>query len=74
MPSSQTNYHQWALMDDLIASSPHRALLAFSQRWPASVGGALPLDHGVLAVGEGMGDFLQGGFCHLSIIWGAHLG
>ena len=40
-------------MDDLVASSPPRALLASSQRWPASAGGALPLGPGVSAVGEG---------------------
>ena len=40
-------------MDDLIASSPPRALLASSQRWPASGGGALWLHLGVSAVGEG---------------------
>ena len=32
MPSSQTNICQWALMDDLVASSPSRASLATSQR------------------------------------------
>ena len=38
--------------DDLVASSPPRTLLASSQRWPASVGGTLPLGPGVSAVGE----------------------
>ena len=46
-PSSQTNFHWWALMDDLIASSPPRALLASSQRWSASVGGVLLQGPGV---------------------------
>ena len=32
MPSSQTNFHQWALMDDLVATSSPRAVLASSQR------------------------------------------
>ena len=40
-------------MDDLVATSPPRALLASSQRWPVSVGGALLLGPGVLAVGDG---------------------
>ena len=39
-------------MDDLVASSYPRALLAFSQRWFASAGGVPPLGPGVLAVGE----------------------
>ena len=39
-------------MDDLVASSSPRALLASSRRWSASAGGALPLGPGVLAVGE----------------------
>ena len=39
-------------MDDLIASSPPRALLPSSQRWPASAGGAPPLGPGVSAVGD----------------------
>ena len=52
MPSSQTNFCQQALMDDLVASSPPRALLASSQRWPVSVGGALPLGPGVSSGGE----------------------
>ena len=40
-------------MDDLVASSSPRALLASSQRWPASLGGAPLLGPGVLVVGEG---------------------
>ena len=39
-------------MDDLVTSSPPRTLLVFSQRWPASVGGAPLLGPGVLAVRE----------------------
>ena len=53
MPSSQTNFCQWALMVDLVANSSPRASLASSQRWPASMGGALLLGPGVSAVGEG---------------------
>ena len=53
MPSSQTNFCQWVSMDDLVASSPPRALLASSWRWPASVGGVPLLGPGVSAVGEG---------------------
>ena len=53
MPSSQTNFCQRALIDDLVASSPPRALLASSQRWFASAGRALLLGPGVSAVGEG---------------------
>ena len=39
-------------MEDLVASSSPRALLASFQRWAASEGGAPPLGPGVLAVGE----------------------
>ena len=39
-------------MNDLVASSSPRALLVFTQRWLASVGGVLPLGPSVLAVGE----------------------
>ena len=53
MPSSQTNFCQWASMVDLVANSSPRALLASSQRQPASAGGALPLGPCVLAVGKG---------------------
>ena len=53
MPSTQTNFHQWASMDNLVASSPPRALLVSSQRWSVSVGGALLLGPGDLPVGEG---------------------
>ena len=52
MPSSQTTSCLWALIDDLVASSSSRALLAFSQRWLASAGGVPLLDPGVLAMGE----------------------
>ena len=31
MPSSQTTFHLWASIDDLVASSSSKALLAFSQ-------------------------------------------
>ena len=40
-------------MNDLVASSSPRGLLASSQRLPASVGGLLLLGLGVLAVGKG---------------------
>ena len=44
-------------MDDLVASSSSRALLAFSQSWPASAGGVMLLDLGVTAMGrDGGGD------------------
>ena len=52
MPSSQTTFYLWALMDDLVASSSPRALLAFSQRWFASAGGVPLLGPGVSAMGE----------------------
>ena len=39
-------------MNDLVASSSSRALLAFSQSWLASAGGVLLLDPGVMAMGE----------------------
>ena len=39
-------------MDDLVASSSSRALLAFSQSSPASAGGVTLLDWGVTAMGE----------------------
>ena len=53
MPSSQSNICWWVLMDDLVASSPPIALLASSQRWPVSMGGAPLLGPGISAVGEG---------------------
>ena len=53
MPRFQTNFHQWASMDDLVASSSPRAMLASFQRWPASLAGMPLLDPGVLAMGEG---------------------
>ena len=40
-------------MDDLVASSSPRALLAFSWRWPTSLGGVPLLGLGVSAMGEG---------------------
>ena len=53
MPSSQTTVLPIsASMDDLVASSSSRALLAFSQRWIASVGWVLLLGPGVSAMGE----------------------
>ena len=52
MLSSQTNFHQLSSMDDLVASSLPRALLASSQRWPTSVVGVPALGPGVSAVGE----------------------
>ena len=52
MPSSQTTFCLWASMDDLVASSSSRALLAFSQIWPTSAGGVILLDLGVVAMGE----------------------
>ena len=52
MPSFQTNFCQWALMDDLVASRSPRAWLPSSQRWSASVGGVPPLGPSVLALGE----------------------
>ena len=75
MPSSQTNFHQWVLMDDLVTSSPPRALLASSQRWPASLGGVPLAGSCCLGCGRGgSGNFLQGGIPHLSVIWDTHLG
>ena len=52
IPSSQTNFHWWASMEDLIASSSHRTLLASSLRWAVSEGGTPLLGPGVSAVGE----------------------
>ena len=52
MPSSQTTFHLWALMDDLVASSSSRALLVFSQNWLASPRGTMLLDPGVMAMAE----------------------
>ena len=42
-------------MDDLVASSSSRALLAFSQSWHASAGGVMLLDLGITAMGEMVG-------------------
>ena len=44
--------HLWASMDDLVASSSSRALLAFSQHSATSAGGVMLLDLVVLAMGE----------------------
>ena len=52
MPSSQTAFCLWALMDDVVTSSSPRALLAFSQRWLASAGGVPLLGPGASAMGE----------------------
>ena len=52
IPSSQTAFCIWASMDDLVANSSSRALLAFSQSWPTSAGGVMLLDLGVTAMGE----------------------
>ena len=52
MPSSQTTFCLQALMDDQVASSSSRALLAFSQGWLTSAGGVLLLDPGVSAMGD----------------------
>ena len=52
MPSSQTTFCLWASMDDLVASSSSKALLAFSQSRPTSAGGVMLLDLGVMAMGE----------------------
>ena len=52
MPRSQTTFSLQASVDDLMASSSLRALLAFSQSWLVSVGGVPQLGSGVLAMGE----------------------
>ena len=52
MPSSQATFCLQGSMEDLVASSSSRALLAFSQRWLASAGGVLLLDPGVSAMGR----------------------
>ena len=39
-------------MDDLVANSSSKALLAFSQSWPTSAGGVTLLDLGAAAMGE----------------------
>ena len=74
IPSSQTNFCQWALMDDLVAISLPRALLASSQRWPASVVGATIGSWCLGCGGGGNRDLLQESIPHLNIIQGAHLG
>ena len=53
MPSFQTNFHQSALMDDLVASSSPGAFLTSFHRWSASLAGVQLLGPGVLAMGEG---------------------
>ena len=69
MPSSQTNFRQQMSMDDLVANSSPRALLA-SFGDVSIFGGSAAV--GPCCPGYGQGgsrDFLQGGFPHLSIIW-----
>ena len=39
-------------MDDLVANSSSKALLAFSQSWPMSAGRVMLLDLGATAMGE----------------------
>ena len=50
--SYQTAFCLWVSMDDLVASSSSRALLAFSWSWPTAAGGVSLLDLGVAAMGE----------------------
>ena len=50
--SSLTAFHLWSSMDDLVANSSSMVLLAFSQSWPASVGGLTPLNLGAAAMGD----------------------
>ena len=52
IPSSQTAFHLWVSMDDLVANSSSRALLAFSQSWPMSAGSMTFLNLGNTAMGE----------------------
>ena len=52
IPSSQMAFSLQASMDDLVASSSSRALLAFSQSSAASAGGVMLLDLVVVAMGE----------------------
>ena len=52
MSNSQTTFCLPVLMDDLVASSSSRTLLALSQRWHVSVGWVLPLGPGVSAMEE----------------------
>ena len=52
IPSSQTAFCLWASMDDLVASSSSRAMLAFSQSWPTSADGVMLLDLGAAAMGK----------------------
>ena len=52
LPSSQMVLCLWASMDDLVASSSFKALLAFSQSSAASVGGVMLLDLVVAAMGR----------------------
>ena len=52
IPSSQMALHLQVSMDDLVASSSSRALLAFSQSSATSVGGVMLLDLVVAAMGE----------------------
>ena len=52
IPNSQMALHLQVSMDDLVASSSSRALLAFSQSSAASVGGVMLLDLVHAAMGE----------------------
>ena len=52
IPNSQTAFCLQVSMDDLVASSSSRALLAFSWSWPMFAGGVMLLDLGVTAMGE----------------------
>ena len=52
-PSSQTAFCLWASMDDLVANSGSKALLAFSLSWPASKGEVMLLDLRATAMGGG---------------------
>ena len=52
IPSSWTAFCLWVSMDDLVANSSSKALLAYSQSWTASVGRVMLLDLGATAMGE----------------------
>ena len=73
--SFQTNFHWWVSVDDLVASSFPRALLASFWRQLVSLVGVPLLGPGVSGMGErAVGISSRGGFPHLSLIWGTHLG
>ena len=75
MPSSQTTFHCQASMDDLVASSSPRALLALSQRWLVPAEGVLLLGPGASAMGEmAVGISSREASAISAVIWGAHLG